>query len=470
MRRKLAVVMASVMAVMMFTACGGSSTTATTKAAAVTTKAAAAATTKAASAAATTKAASAATTKAAAAGTTAKGGSGGQVTLNLIWWGNQTRNDVTKKACDLYMQKNPNVKINVEFTDWSGYWDKLSAMAAGGNLPDIIQQDYAYITQWQKNNQLADLTPYIEDKTIDTGKISKSVIDSGSINGKCYAISLGSNAPCMVYDKTITSEAGVTIPDQMKTDEFFKVSKTIFDKTKVSTYLQDDCTMLQMMARCTGNDVYEDIKAGKDTSVKRFFQYQDDFAKSDFAINADKLAEKNPDVVETKPIIDKTSWNDFAFSNQFIAISKASGRELAMTMFPQPTDGDKQITYLKPSMFFSIAETSAHKKEAAEFINWFTNDKDCNLILMGERGIPVNSDVAAAVKAKVDDVNKQVYDYVEKVTKVASPIDKPDPSGKGEVQDHLRTYTANIRYKEMKVDDATSKFMSEAKEILNKAK
>jgi multiple sugar transport system substrate-binding protein len=48
------------------------------------------------------------------------------------------------------MQKNPNVKINVEFTDWTGYWDKLSAMAAGGNLPDIIQQDYAYITQWHE--------------------------------------------------------------------------------------------------------------------------------------------------------------------------------------------------------------------------------------------------------------------------------------------------------------------------------
>ena len=173
--------------------------------------------------------------------------------------------------------------------------------------------------------------------------------------------------------------------------------------------------------------------------------------------------------METKPIIDKTSWNDFAFSNQFIAISKASGRELAMTMFPQPTDGDKQITYLKPSMFFSIAETSAHKKEAAEFINWFTNDKDCNLILMGERGIPVNSDVAAAVKAKVDDVNKQVYDYVDKVSKVATPIDKPDPAGKGEINDLLKTTVEGIRYGELKADKAAADFASQSKTILEKA-
>lgn len=54
-----------------------------------------------------------------------------KVTLSFCWWGNQVRNDVTKKAVDLYMEKNPNVEIKVEFADWTGYWDKLSTMAAG---------------------------------------------------------------------------------------------------------------------------------------------------------------------------------------------------------------------------------------------------------------------------------------------------------------------------------------------------
>ena len=85
----------------------------------------------------------------------AQAASGDKVTLSLCWWGNQTRNDVTKKAVDLYMEQNPNVEIKVEFTDWSGYWDKLSAMAAGGNLPDIIQMDYSYLQQYQQSGQLA---------------------------------------------------------------------------------------------------------------------------------------------------------------------------------------------------------------------------------------------------------------------------------------------------------------------------
>lgn len=46
----------------------------------------------------------------------AQAASGDKVTLSLCWWGNQTRNDVTKKAVDLYMEQNPNVEIKVEFT------------------------------------------------------------------------------------------------------------------------------------------------------------------------------------------------------------------------------------------------------------------------------------------------------------------------------------------------------------------
>ena len=81
--------------------------------------------------------------------------SGEKITLNLYWWGNQTRNDVTKKAIDLYMEQNPNIEIKAEFTDWSGYWDKLSAMAAGGNMPDIVHS-------WQILRHLLRMAPLIQ--------------------------------------------------------------------------------------------------------------------------------------------------------------------------------------------------------------------------------------------------------------------------------------------------------------------
>ncbi len=442
-KRFLATSLAALLAAASLTACGGSKTETTEEAV--------------------TQAAE----SEAAADTTAA--SGDKVTLNLCWWGNQTRNDVTKKAVDLYMSQNPNVDIKVEFTDWSGYWDKLSAMAAGGNLPDIIQMDYSYLNQYQKSGQLADLSDFISSGIIDTSKVPDSIIKSGSIDGKCYAVSLGSNAPMMVYDKAITEKAGVTIPEQMTLDELYDISKTIYEKTGTKTYFDGGLNMMQIVARANGSHVFDELSAGTTDALNVHFTNVEKFAKAEFGISPDLLAEKNPDVVETKPIIDGTTWNDFSFSNQFISISSTAGRDLGITMYPTLTDAKTQPMYLKPSQFFSVAENSQNKEEAAKFIDWFTNSVECNQILMAERGIPVNTEVADAIKPNVDAVSQAVFDYIAKVSEIAAPIDAPDPSGKGEVEALGKTTVEAIRYGDATADEATAQFVPESKKILEEA-
>ena len=390
------------------------------------------------------------------AGSDTQAASGDKVTLNLTWWGNQTRNDVTKKAADLYMSQNPNVEIKVEFTDWSGYWDKLSAMAAGGNMPDIVQMDYSYLNQYQKSGQLADLSEFISNGTIDTSKVPESIIESGSIDGKCYAISLGSNAPMMVYDKAIVEKAGVTIPEQPTIEEFYDISKTIYEKTGTKTYFDGGINMMQIVARTNDSHLFDELKDGKEDSMKLHFDNVEKFAKAEFSISADLLAEKNPDVVETKPIIDSTTWNDFSYSNQYISISSSAGRDLGITMYPTTKDAKSQPMYLKPSQFFSVSESSKNKAEA-------------NDILLAERGIPINSDVADEIKPKTDAVAQNVFDYIAKVSEIATPIDAPDPAGKGEVEALGKTVVEAIRYGDATGDDAVAQFVPEAKRILEEA-
>lgn len=394
----------------------------------------------------------------------AQAASGDKVTLSLCWWGNQTRNDVTKKAVDLYMEQNPNVEIKVEFTDWSGYWDKLSAMAAGGNLPDIIQMDYSYLQQYQQSGQLADLSQFI-----DTSKIADSVIDSGSIDGTCYALSLGSNAPMMVYDKEIVEQAGVELPEQLTIEELYDIGQTIYEKTGVKTYYDGGINMMQVIARTQGSHLFDELAAGTKTASETHFANVDKFNKAESAISPDLLAEKNPDVVETKPIIDGTTWNDFSYSNQYISIANTAGRDLGITMYPTTSDATTQPMFLKPSQFFSIAETSQNKEEAAKFLDWFTNSVECNNILLAERGIPVNSDVAEAIKPNVDENSQKVFDYIAEVSKIATPIDDPDPSGKGEVEAQAKTIVENLRYGDTDAAGAAEEFVTTSQKILSEA-
>jgi multiple sugar transport system substrate-binding protein len=394
---------------------------------------------------------------------------GEKITLSLCWWGNQTRNDVTKKAADLYMSLNPNVEIKVEFTDWPGYWDKLSTMAAGGNLPDIIQQDYSYISQYQKSGQLADLTEFIDSGIIKTDKIPESIIESGSIDGKCYAISLGSNAPTMIYDKGIVERAGVTIPEEMTVDELYDICQQIYDKTGVASFYDSGLAMMQIVSRERGGHLFDQLTTGDISAIKKHFELVERFSKADFFISPDMLAEKGANVVETRPIIDETTWNDFSFSNLFNTFSTAAGREMGMAMYPATGGSGTEAMFLKPGMFFSIAETSQHKEEAAKFIDWFTNSVECNEVLMAERGVPINTEVAQALKPKLDPMSQEVFDYIAKVGEKATPIDPPDPAGKGEIDTLRQKLTDDIHYGDITADEAAETFLTEAGKIMQEA-
>ncbi|MEI3182811.1 MAG: hypothetical protein V8S98_05395 [Lachnospiraceae bacterium] len=65
--------------------------------------------------------------------------------------------------------------------------------------------------------------------------------------------------------------------------------------------------------------------------------------------------------------------NDFSFSNQYSAMVSAAGRDFGMSMYPTTADATQQPIYLKPSQFFSVAQTSQYKAEAAKLVNWITN-------------------------------------------------------------------------------------------------
>ncbi len=390
----------------------------------------------------------------------------GKITLNLYWWGNQIRNDVTQKAVELYMEQNPNIVIRTEFADWSGYWDRLSATAAGGNMPDIVQMDYSYLNQYQQNGLLADLTPFIEDGTIDVTNVPESIIASGSVDGRCYALSLGSNAPVMVYDPAITEAAGVTIPDQLTFDQLYEIGETIYEKTGVRTYFDGGINMMQILARSYGSHIFDELAAGDETTMLKHWTNVKRFNDSEASISPDLLSEKNPDIVETKPIVDGTTWNDFSYSNQFIAIVNAAGRPLAMSMYPMPDDAVEQPMFLKPSQFFSIAETSAHKEEAAKFLDWFTNSVECNEILMAERGIPISTAVAEAIMPLVDENTQAIFEYIDAVGAIATPIDAPDPAGKGEIEAIGKTTAEDVRYNTYTPEEATADYVSRAHSIL----
>ncbi|MDQ0972300.1 ABC-type glycerol-3-phosphate transport system substrate-binding protein [Neobacillus niacini] len=151
------------------------------------------------------------------------------VTLRIAWWVSQPRHDYTLKIIELYEKENPNVKIEPEYANWDDYWTKLAPQAASNEMPDIIQMNLSYITQYGKNNQLLDLKSFL-GKEIDTSDLSQDFLDGGKIGDKYFGLDGGVNALAFQYVTALLKKIGVDkISDDWTWDDYKEMADKAVD-------------------------------------------------------------------------------------------------------------------------------------------------------------------------------------------------------------------------------------------------
>lgn len=159
------------------------------------------------------------------------------VEMTFAWWGAQAVNDAFAGMTKMYMDQNSNVNIEATTYETAAYWDKMATNAAGNSLPDIMMMDYTYIEQYVSKDQLLDLTPYIESGALDVSGIAETNLAAGELHDGLYGINFVGVPVCMQYNKTVLDEAGITVKDQMTTDEFLDLAREVYEKTGYKTDL-----------------------------------------------------------------------------------------------------------------------------------------------------------------------------------------------------------------------------------------
>jgi multiple sugar transport system substrate-binding protein len=369
--------------------------------------------------------------------------------LRFAWWGNTTRDERTVKVAQLFMEKNPGVTVETEPTNWDGYWPKLNTQAAAGSLPDIMQQDYQYIAQYNNRNQLVDMNIYAQKGTIDLSKWSDSALASGRLGGKLIALNLGTNALGIGVDPAVLAQAGVTIDDTSWTwADFERAALTIYQKTGVQTTVGRDAAHMnwEHVVRQFGSPFFApDHKSlGFTNNAQARAALKDNLDMLLRLRAAGALYDPEDDFIagramEEGAIARGKAWNGFYWSNQHVGYVNAGKKPLEYYIYPS-VKGNKAPygTYLKPSQFISMLSASKSQDLAAKFVNFFVNDLEANRILLAERGIPVPTNVREDLAPRVDADMKYLFDFITKVTPFTTPIDPPDAPQAGEVRDVMR--------------------------------
>ncbi len=378
-----------------------------------------------------------------------QGSAAKQVNLRVMWWGSQQRHERTIKVLNMYEQANPNVKFSYEYSAWQDYWTKLTTMAAGNKLPDIMQQDYAYLTQWATRGLVIPLDSYIQNKTIDLSNVPDAAVSGGRVDGKMYAIDLGTNSMNILVDTDAFQKAGVALPPKDWTfDEWATAAEQIHQKSGIYgfDYNYDDVNWWISMTVGDGQHPFNAAGTALGypeshdvvllTYLKTIKKLYDEGVFPPFS---DTVSARSQGVEQNLIVSGKAAMAHM-WSNQVVATWTAAGidkRNFAIYPLPTISKTSASSNYVKNGQFFSVTRDSKSPEEAAKFINYFTNNIDANKVLLAERGVPISTVVLNALKPLVDKPTQAVFDYMAYISPIASPTPPPEPNGASSLEQQL---------------------------------
>lgn len=372
-------------------------------------------------------------------------GSQEKIELRINWWGSQNRHDRTIAVIDLFEEQYPNIEVVFEFSGWGDYWTLMTTKAAGDNLPDVMQQDYAYMQEWVGRDLLVPLDPYIEAGTIDVAAVAEPVMASGQIGGQQFGIPLGTNSQAILIDVQAFEEAGMELPSPNWTwQEFEQVAMELHEKLGIWGYggtLSDEALWKSLMmghGTWAFNDEGTALGYDDDQPIVDYFNMILRLMDAGAMPTIQEWAEYADLGPEGNPLVTGEGVMSYWWSNQVVAITNAAGegREFRLWHLPRPEGGQPQ-NYIKPAMFFSITSQAKHPDEAALFIDFFTNSLEANEILAAERGVPVAPAVREHLAPMLTPIQQETFDFLQRVEGDSSPVPPPDPAGWAEIRENV---------------------------------
>ena len=405
-------------------------------------------------------------------GSTPAAGGGGNVELNFVYWGDSNRAKMTDAAIKIFEEKNPGITVKSEYQDSGPYADKLATRFAGGNPPDVLNMANRTLLEYAQRGTLADLKSFPE---VDLKNIPATIQSRGEVDGKLYGLATGVNLIGMVVNKTITDQAGVTIPDD-KTwswEDYAKFATEITQKTggKIYGAGYDVATETGpiLLARQRGEDFYtKDNKLGvSEETMRDWFQYSVDLRAAGGYPPAGFFEQIGGSPAQSY-LAKGTVASQIIPINNYKGYNEAAGGNVVLLRMPGETTEKRRGYSADPSMLWSIAAKSKHPKEAAKLLNFLINDVDGAAETLTQRGVPINPEVTKAIMPKLGEDDTKFVQMVADIQKDDLAPAYVYPKGASVVADTLKQLATEVEFGRVTPADAAKTFLEKSNAAINK--
>ncbi len=392
---------------------------------------------------------------------------GGDASLRFTWWGSDPRHEANEQLIEMFEADHENISIAGDYGDFGGYWDKLATSTAGGSAPDIITMDEKYLQEYAGRGALADLTQL---DALDLGNFDEAALDLGSYEDGVYGLTTGQNAYVVMINEDLLEQAGMELPDDTTWtwDDYYTLSTELEEALGDGvhgTALGAQDVDLRIWLRQQGESLYNESEGTVGYSpenVTSWFEHLLNVRDNGGGPSASEFAEDSTGTLETQAVPTNRAAMGWYWSNQLSALRSASGSNISMLRVPSDSgNASDNGMYFKASMYWSISNQSDNQDAAAEFVNFLANDPEAAKVMLVDRGVPVNPEMAEAITPELSEAEQTVVSFLDDIAPDIDSSELPSPVGTGGVQDVVRRHVEEVLFERLSPEDATTQMTSE---------
>jgi multiple sugar transport system substrate-binding protein len=113
-----------------------------------------------------------------------------------------------------FEQANPKINVKITEFSYSDHYSNLEVRMAGGNAPDIFRNEYGFLMRYEKNKQAVDLKPHFPKDYWK--RFWPKLMEFCDIKGGVYGVPQMTDTTVVFYNQDLFKKAGVTAPTSVK--------------------------------------------------------------------------------------------------------------------------------------------------------------------------------------------------------------------------------------------------------------
>jgi|GEM_PF-6001642 len=391
------------------------------------------------------------------------------VTLEISWWGGDTRHAALQEAFKLFQQKYDWITVKPTFSGFDGYADKLTVQLSTDNAPDVFMFSRALTQQFGQSDVLLN---YYEHKELIPALAELDPIMQSpyyKFGDKLIGMPSGITSTVLVYNKKVFEEAQVPAPTDDETwlslgEKWSKVRQAnpkVFGDS--GWFYMPDAYPLIM--KQLGAELIDGASNPPKASM------HPDKARTVWTWT-EKLWEENA--------IPRDSSDTIGFDAGNLASSLSAASVIPSTVamtedplgfatLPKTFDGNGPKISMPPvpTSLWGIDARTKHKEEALLLVNFLLTDKDAIKTMKVETGVPAVAESLEYLSTEVfggTGVESEMLDVVKRSQQGSDEYWLPaQPLGAPDANAAFQTAFEKYLFKQVDIDG----FLAEAEKTMN---